>query len=75
MAFGMLYQMYTDGEENMTVEQFRDLLMAVYKLAMDYYPEGPQTCRQLFKTLQAVTDSAVSMILVSNMYSTHVIPY
>lgn len=53
--------MYTDGEENMTVEQFRDLLMAVYKLAMDYYPEGPQTCRQLFKTIQAVTESAVSI--------------
>lgn len=54
----MYITMYTDGEENMTVEQFRDLLMAVYKLAMDYYPEGPQTCRQLFKTLQAVTESA-----------------
>lgn len=52
--------MYADGKEEIDQEQFRDLLLAVYKLAMDHYPEGPQSCRYIFKTVKAVVDSAVS---------------
>jgi len=52
--------MYADGKEEIDQDQFRDLLIAVYKLAMDHYPEGPQSCRYIFKTVQSVVDSAVS---------------
>lgn len=51
--------MYADGKEEIDQDQFRELLLAVYKLAMDHYPEGPQSCRYIFKTIQAVVDSAV----------------
>jgi len=54
--------MYADGKEEIDQDQFRDLLIAVYKLAMDHYPEGPQSCRYIFKTVQSVVDSAVSYI-------------
>lgn len=54
----MYVTMYADGKEEIDQEQFRDLLIAVYKLAMDHYPEGPQSCRYIFKTIQAVVDSA-----------------
>jgi hypothetical protein len=50
--------MYADGKEEIDQDQFRDLLIAVYKLAMDHYPEGPQSCRYIFKTVQSVVDSA-----------------
>lgn len=53
--------MYADGKEEIDQNQFRDLLLAVYKLAMDHYPESPQSCRYIFKTVQAVVDSAVSL--------------
>jgi len=56
--------MYADGKEEIDQDQFRDLLIAVYKLAMDHYPEGPQSCRYIFKTVQAVVDSAVSLLFI-----------
>lgn len=52
--------MYADQSEYMKTDQFHQLLLIVYKIAMDHYPDGPQSCRQLFKTLQAIVDSAVS---------------
>lgn len=53
-------QMFAEQSEYMQTEQFHNLLYTVYKIAMDHYPDGPQSCRQLFKTLHAVVDSAVS---------------
>lgn len=50
--------MFADGKEEMDQKQFSDLLYSVYKLTMDHYPEGPQSCRHIFKTLKAVVDSA-----------------
>lgn len=52
--------MFAEQSEYMQTEQFHNLLYTVYKIAMDHYPDGPQSCRQLFKTLHAVVDSAVS---------------
>lgn len=52
--------MYADVGE-VTQENFRELLLAAYRLAMDHYPEGSATCKRLFQTLQAVIDSAVSI--------------
>lgn len=53
--------MFADNSDEITPEQFRDLLFIIYKIAMDHYAEGPQSCRQTFKTIQAVVDSAVSL--------------
>uniref|UniRef100_A0A1B6FL81 TLDc domain-containing protein n=1 Tax=Cuerna arida TaxID=1464854 RepID=A0A1B6FL81_9HEMI len=54
----MYVTMYAENSDTMQTEQFHNLLLTVYKIAMDHYPDGPQSCRQLFKTLQAVVDSA-----------------
>uniref|UniRef100_A0A8D8SCC1 TLDc domain-containing protein n=1 Tax=Cacopsylla melanoneura TaxID=428564 RepID=A0A8D8SCC1_9HEMI len=50
--------MFADGKDDIDQKQFTDLLYTVYKLTMDHYPEGPQSCRHIFKTLKAVVDSA-----------------
>ncbi|CAK1552419.1 unnamed protein product [Leptosia nina] len=45
----------TDPEEaSVTPDDLRSLLYVSYKLSMDYYPEGPQTCMLINKTLTAV---------------------
>ncbi|XP_045503405.1 uncharacterized protein LOC123700276 [Colias croceus] len=45
----------TDTEEaTVTPDDLRSLLYVSYKLSMDYYPEGPQTCLLINKTLTAV---------------------
>lgn len=44
-------------------------MYAVYKLAMDHYPEGPQSCRYIFPTLRALVDSAVSTLGSSDIVS------
>ncbi|XP_034237188.1 uncharacterized protein LOC117642768 isoform X2 [Thrips palmi] len=49
---------FSDGSEEVTQEQVFDLLMLTYRLAMENYPGGPQTCLQIHHTLQAVVDSA-----------------
>ncbi|CAH0391608.1 unnamed protein product [Bemisia tabaci] len=54
----MYVRMFADNSDEITPEQFRDLLFIIYKIAMDHYAEGPQSCRQTFKTIQAVVDSA-----------------
>ncbi|XP_049792971.1 uncharacterized protein LOC126202926 isoform X3 [Schistocerca nitens] len=51
-------KMYSSDDSEVTQENFRDLLMAAYRLAMDHYPEGSVTCKRLYHTLQAVIDSA-----------------
>lgn len=53
--------MYAGGTDEINYDQFHELVYAVYKLAMDYYPEGPQSCRYIFTTIKAVVDSAVSI--------------
>lgn len=55
-----LLQMYAEGSD-ISQDGFRQLLLQAYKLAMDHYPEGPQTCKQLSNILKAVIDSAVSL--------------
>ncbi|XP_065226218.1 uncharacterized protein LOC135849645 [Planococcus citri] len=50
--------MYADGKDKMVIDQFHELVYAVYKLAMDHYPDGPQSCRYIFTTIKAVVDSA-----------------
>ncbi|KAJ0173378.1 hypothetical protein K1T71_011554 [Dendrolimus kikuchii] len=46
-----------DTDENMvTPDGFRSLLYVSYKLSMDHYPEGPQTCLMIHKTLSAVVN-------------------
>jgi hypothetical protein len=52
--------MYAEGSD-ISQDSFRQLLLQAYKLAMDHYSEGPQTCKQLSSILKAVTDSAVSL--------------
>jgi hypothetical protein len=52
--------MYAEGSD-ISQDGFRQLLLQAYKLSMDHYPEGPQTCRQLSNILKAVIDSAVSL--------------
>ncbi|XP_054280121.1 uncharacterized protein LOC129005898 [Macrosteles quadrilineatus] len=54
----MYVMMYAGNAEYMNTEQFQSLLLTVYKISMDHYPEGPQSCRQLFKTLEAISNSA-----------------
>lgn len=44
-------------------DNFRDLIMTAYKLAMDHYPEGAQTCIKIYRTIQSVLDSAVSYLI------------
>ncbi|XP_026730158.1 uncharacterized protein LOC113495579 isoform X1 [Trichoplusia ni] len=46
-----------DTDENMmTPEGLRCLLYTSYKLSMDHYPEGPQTCLMINKTLSSVVN-------------------
>lgn len=46
-----------DTDENMvTPDGFRSLLYTSYKLSMDHYPEGPQTCLMINVTLSAVVN-------------------
>lgn len=52
--------MYADGKDEIKPDQFHELVYAVYKLAMDHYPEGSQSCRYIFTTIRAVVNSAVS---------------
>jgi hypothetical protein len=52
--------MYAEGND-ISQDGFRQLLLQAYKLSMDHYPEGPQTCKQLSNILKAVIDSAVSL--------------
>ncbi|XP_034827469.2 uncharacterized protein [Maniola hyperantus] len=45
----------SDPEEGLiTPDDLRSLLFISYKLSMDHYPEGPQTCPMINKTLTAV---------------------
>lgn len=64
--------MFSDGKEEMDQKQLNDLLYTVYKLTMDHYPEGPQSCRHIFKTLKAVVDSAVSDDLSSALSTSRI---
>ncbi|XP_045453828.1 uncharacterized protein LOC123663176 [Melitaea cinxia] len=49
-------RMFSAEAEDGTVrpDDFRSLLYISYKLSMDHYPEGPQTCIMINKTLTAV---------------------
>lgn len=55
------FQIFSEGCEEVAQQQVSDLLMLTYRLAMDHYPGGPQTCLHIHHTLQAVVDSAVSI--------------
>ncbi|XP_030032397.1 uncharacterized protein LOC115448913 isoform X2 [Manduca sexta] len=50
-----MFSMETD-ENNVTPDGLRSLLYTSYKLSMDHYPEGPQTCLMINKTLSAVVN-------------------
>ncbi|KAG8241568.1 hypothetical protein J6590_084161 [Homalodisca vitripennis] len=63
----MYVTMYAEHSDTMQTEQFHNLLLTVYKIAMEHYPDGPQSCRQLFKTVQAVVDSAIDTVPCSRM--------
>nr|CAD7445556.1 unnamed protein product [Timema bartmani] len=70
-------KMYAEGDE-ITREQFNELLLVAYRLAMDFYPDGPpRTCLQLYKVLKAVVDSAfhrkdcLPVQYLSNWVSSH----
>ncbi|XP_049879269.1 uncharacterized protein LOC126376135 isoform X3 [Pectinophora gossypiella] len=45
-----------DDENTVTPDGLRSLLHTSYKLSMDHYPEGPQTCLQINNTLSAVVN-------------------
>jgi hypothetical protein len=51
-----LFRMFgAETDDNMmTPEGFRNLLYTSYKLSMDHYPEGPQTCLMVSKKLNLV---------------------
>ncbi|KAK3927388.1 Restriction of telomere capping protein 5 [Frankliniella fusca] len=51
-------KVFSEGSEEVAQQQVLDLLMLTYRLAMDNYPGGPQTCLHIHHTLQAVVDSA-----------------
>jgi hypothetical protein len=55
--------MYAEGSD-ISQDGFHQLLLQAYKLSMDHYPEGPQTCKELSNILKAVIDSAVSLFCV-----------
>ena len=59
----MAFQIYAEGND-ITQENFRQLLLQAYKLAMDHYTEGPQICSHLPNILNAIIDSAVSNIFI-----------
>ncbi|XP_023720002.1 uncharacterized protein LOC111871259 isoform X2 [Cryptotermes secundus] len=69
-------KMYAEGSD-IDQDGFRQLLLQAYKLAMDHYPEGPQTCKQLSNILQAVIDcafhrkSCVSVTFLSHWIEQH----
>ena len=54
--------MFAACNPDISRDNFRDLIMTSYKLAMDHYPEGAQTCIKIYRTIQAVLDSAVSKV-------------
>ena len=56
--------MFAACNPDISRDNFRDLIMTSYKLAMDHYPEGAQTCIKIYRTIQAVLDSAVSLIIM-----------
>nr|CAD7602073.1 unnamed protein product [Timema genevievae] len=77
MPYDWYGNMYAEGDE-ITREQFNELLLAAYRLAMDFYPDGPpRTCLQLYKVLKAVVDSAfhrkdcLPVQYLSNWVSSH----
>uniref|UniRef100_A0A6M2DRT9 TLDc domain-containing protein n=1 Tax=Xenopsylla cheopis TaxID=163159 RepID=A0A6M2DRT9_XENCH len=43
--------------DSVTPDGLRNLLMTCYRLAMDHYSGGPQTCLLIHRTLSAVVDS------------------
>ncbi|XP_039297688.1 uncharacterized protein LOC111064287 [Nilaparvata lugens] len=53
-----IYLAMFGDNQSISNEQFRNLLLVIYKIAMYHYPEGPQSCRQLFRTVQAVVEGA-----------------
>ncbi|XP_075219467.1 uncharacterized protein LOC142323560 [Lycorma delicatula] len=54
----MYVSMYSTNREEISPDEFQSLLMVIYNISMDHYPEGPQSCRKIFNTIQAVVDSA-----------------
>ncbi|EEB12701.1 conserved hypothetical protein [Pediculus humanus corporis] len=50
-------KMFAACNPEISRENYRDLIMTAYKLAMDHYPEGAQTCIKIYRTVQAVIDS------------------
>ncbi|KAJ9588920.1 hypothetical protein L9F63_017798 [Diploptera punctata] len=50
-------KMYAEGAD-VNQDGFRCLLLQAYRLAMDHYTEGPQTCKHLPKILNAIIESA-----------------
>ncbi|XP_063220459.1 uncharacterized protein LOC134529867 isoform X2 [Bacillus rossius redtenbacheri] len=53
-----VFTVYSSNDE-LTHDQFKSLLQQVYRLSMDFYPDGPtRTCVHLLKILKAVVDSA-----------------
>lgn len=66
-----LLQMYAEGSD-ISEDNFRQLLLQAYKLSMDHYQEGPQTCKHLSSILKAVVDSAVSLFFMHMCMHMHV---
>lgn len=52
-----LVRMFASEGDNITLTDFRSLLMCTYHVAMDHYSEGPQMCLSINKTLTAVVES------------------
>uniref|UniRef100_A0A1B6DBB8 TLDc domain-containing protein n=1 Tax=Clastoptera arizonana TaxID=38151 RepID=A0A1B6DBB8_9HEMI len=64
--------MFAEGSDSINQNQFRELLMTVFKIAMDHYPEGPKFCPHINKTLKAVVDSAFhKKEILTTCYLTH----
>lgn len=55
----MYVSLYSKNKDEVCPDEFRSLLLDLYRISMDHYPEGPQSCRQIFSTTQAVVDSAL----------------
>lgn len=47
---------------DITKEQFEEVATLSHTVALDHYSEGPRTCKETKQTLDALTNSAVSII-------------
>ncbi|KAK6636400.1 hypothetical protein RUM43_010061 [Polyplax serrata] len=70
-------KMFAACNPEISRDNFRDLIMTAYKLAMDHYPEGAQTCIKIYRTIQSVIDAvfhrkeSISVLFAAHWLGVH----